>query len=67
MRDPNRIPIILKQLEKVWSREPDLRIGQLIVSLVNPEESCSKIFFFEDDQLLEALAAEEERQTGDDH
>ena len=64
MRDPNRssqLPIILKKLEKVWSSEPDLRLGQLIVNLVNPKESCPEVFYFDDDQLLEALAAEEDR------
>lgn len=25
MRDPNRIPVILKEIEKVWKRNPDLR------------------------------------------
>ena len=30
MRDPNRIPEILKELEKIWSKYPDLRLGQLI-------------------------------------
>ena len=29
-RDPKRIPIILKRLENIWRRFPDLRLGQLI-------------------------------------
>lgn len=30
MRDPNRIKVILDRLEKVWEKNPDLRLGQLI-------------------------------------
>jgi uncharacterized protein YihD (DUF1040 family) len=29
MRDPKRIPKILKRLEKIWNKNPDLRLGQL--------------------------------------
>ena len=67
MRDPNRIPIILETLEKAWSNEPDLRLSQLIVNLINPEEPCPEVFYFEDDQLLKALTTEKKKQPGDDH
>ena len=33
MRDLNRIPETLKELEILWKRSPDWRLGQLIVNL----------------------------------
>ena len=33
MRNPKRIPKILKELEKTWLKYPDLRLGQLIFNL----------------------------------
>lgn len=33
MRDINRIPIIIKRLAEVWMKNPDLRLGQLIINL----------------------------------
>jgi len=30
MRDPKRIPKILKRLQKVWNKNPDLRLAQLL-------------------------------------
>ena len=30
MRNPKRIPIIIKELEKVWKANPDLRLAQLL-------------------------------------
>lgn len=50
MRDPNRIPIILKQLEKEWKRVPDWRLGQLIVNAVGNDP-----FYVEDAELIEKI------------
>ena len=30
MRDPKRIPKLLKRLEKLWKKHPELRLAQLI-------------------------------------
>lgn len=30
MRDPNRIPIMLRELGEYWIQNPDLRLGQLV-------------------------------------
>lgn len=30
MRDPSRIPIILRELGEYWEAHPDLRLGQLV-------------------------------------
>ena len=52
MRDPARIDKILKLIEKIWNRYPDLRLTQLIMN-------CLKInydpYYIEDDILYDAL------------
>jgi len=30
MRNPNRIPIVLDEIRKIWEKTPDLRLGQLL-------------------------------------
>lgn len=52
MRDIKRIPKILKQIEKIWKRNPDLRLGQLFMNCFD----CD-IYHIEDDMLIEYLIA----------
>lgn len=33
MRDPKRIKRLLNKLEKVWSKQPDIRLYQLLINL----------------------------------
>ena len=51
MRDPSRIPIILKEIERIWLEDPDLRLCQLIG---NCHES-GDLYYKEDDDLLKRL------------
>ena len=51
MRDPTRIDQILHLLREVWVRSPDLCLGQLIVTVVQPRDPCSEIFAIEDTVL----------------
>ena len=55
MRDINRIPKILKELERVWKENPDYRLGQLIVVATKPETPTPSIFYIEDEDLLPGL------------
>ena len=59
MRDPNRIPEILRTVSKVWYKNPDLRLGQLIL---NACPTDAGLYYLEDQELLENLkkAYEEE-------
>jgi hypothetical protein len=60
MRDPNRIPEILKALEELWRMSPDLRLGQLLVTATNKSGRnvvCPEIFYAEDDELLKGIEA----------
>ena len=58
MRDPKRIADVLKALETVWREEPDLRLGQIIVSAVNlsgRQVVCPEIFYLEDNAMLKGI------------
>jgi uncharacterized protein YihD (DUF1040 family) len=56
MRDPARIPDMLRRLEKVWSQNPDFRLGQLMANVTE-----ERIFFIEDEELMEGLEANAKR------
>jgi hypothetical protein len=48
MRDPARIDQVLDLLRQVWTRSPDLRLGQLLVNAVSPKGPCPEVYFIED-------------------
>ena len=48
MRDKNRIKPLLKQIEKIWLTQPDLRLGQLL-------GNCEIDYWTEDGELEERL------------
>src|SRR4051812_16725547 len=66
MRNPDRIDIVLRLLEKAWKSHPDLRLGQLILNVVNsrvavvlnefPDEVRSLLYNLEDKDIFELLA-----------
>ena len=55
MRDPRRIEEILREIGEIWRKEPDLRLGQLVVIGARPREPQPHIFYVEDEVLLEGL------------
>ena len=63
MRDANRIDEMLATLKRVWERQPDLRLGQLIVNAVRPKEPSPEVFHSEDADLLQGLLDFERRIT----
>jgi hypothetical protein len=56
MRDPARIDRILEAVRQVWVKDPDLRLGQLIVNAIRPSQPCPQIFGAEDTVLEKGLA-----------
>lgn len=58
MRNPKRIPLILRELEKVWKQNPDYRLTQLIIVIARTEEVCPKLFNMEDKEFLSRLEKE---------
>ena len=59
-RDPKRIDPLLSEIRRVWVKNPDLRLGQLLVNakIFETEDSSEHrgdLFNYEDDQLLKAI------------
>ena len=52
MRDPKRIKRILKLVEEVWMKSPDLRLTQLIMNALGINYDP---YYIEDDRLESAL------------
>ena len=50
-RDPKRIPVILKALKKVWSKNPDWRLGQVVTNMAGGVDP----FYLTDEEMLKAL------------
>ncbi len=59
MRDPNRMVVILDLLGQIWMYCPDLRLGQVMVNVVQDgetyEQDVSRMFYIEDDKMIEKL------------
>ena len=51
MRDLNRIPEVLSILSRVWYKNPDLRLCQLIINATGVKDP----YHIEDEILLEKL------------
>lgn len=68
MRDPKRIPEILAELETYWTTpgHEDMRLGQIVVNFFFDTDPTSHNksgpFYFEDDALLAALRAENDKE-----
>lgn len=56
MRDPNRIIPVLDAVREVWERDPDLRLGQLIVNAIRPRHPVPEVFYAEDERVVAGLA-----------
>ena len=68
MRDPERIQMILAAVERQWRKDPDARLGQVIVNLLRlnrnvPYEDEGRVLFnVEDGELLRWLGPETEEE-----
>ncbi len=47
MRNPNRIAFVLRELERLWKKHPDWRLGQLIFNIPGRDP-----FYIEDYDLI---------------
>jgi hypothetical protein len=54
-RDPERIDVLIEQLRDLWRRYPSMRLGQVIVSTVDPDPN--PLFNLEDHVLSERICA----------
>jgi hypothetical protein len=55
MRDPARIAEMCELLMRVWAKDPDLRLGQLLVNAIRPNQPCPQIFHVEDGHTRKGL------------
>jgi uncharacterized protein YihD (DUF1040 family) len=55
MRDPARIEPMLNLIRTAWELNPDMRLGQLLVNIVRPTQSCPEVFYVEDDELVRRI------------
>lgn len=64
MRDPNRIGPVLMEIERLWRKQPDLRLGQLILNIVKGEFSpeVSELYNLEDAEIIKRLRKAYERE-----
>ena len=56
MRDPKRIPEIIKRLKKLWMKNPDMRLAQLIGN-VYPCTPYTRIdaYHIEDEEYIKTM------------
>ena len=55
MRDPKRIDRVLGKLGEAWHKNPQLRLGQLVVNLPRFNGDCRTELFFIEDDVLEGM------------
>ena len=57
MRNPKRIEPLLNLIKKIWEKQPDLRLTQLLsnAALSSGEWSDNDLYHLEDDKLYKAL------------
>lgn len=52
-RDPNRIPVILGEIQKTWEKRSDLRFGQMMVNFYSYLNQKKIIMYgIEDDEFI---------------
>lgn len=64
MRPTTRIDPILVALRELWLRQPDQRLGQLLVNLANPASPCPEVFHLDDDTMLSRIEGALARTAG---
>ena len=65
LRDPKRISLIVRGIEILWKRSPELRLNQLLMGLGiigNPMKGEDG-FYWEDDKIEEIL----KKKIGENH
>jgi uncharacterized protein YihD (DUF1040 family) len=61
MRDINRIDRILAKLGEVWKKYPQLRLGQLILNVINEPT----LYYMEDQDLIDSIIDYYKKLEGD--
>jgi len=64
MRDLTRIPRICAELERLWSRYPDMRLGQIVAN-ATPTRFHGDPFHVGDDELMGHIRAQLAKDGGE--
>lgn len=56
-RDVEKIDQVLAAIRAVWIRHPTWRLGQLIVSAIDPPDLCPKLFGAGDETIVRHVEA----------
>ncbi|MBP7632943.1 hypothetical protein KBA41_02145 [Candidatus Ozemobacteraceae bacterium] len=56
MREIARIDRVLAAIREKWLLNPDLRLGQMIINAVRPEQPCPEVFYIEDAELEKSIS-----------
>lgn len=46
---------VLKAIKDAWAAYPDMRLTQLLINAIHPEEPCSEVYGVEDSKLIKLL------------
>ena len=65
MRNPARIKKILKHIEKIWIKYPDLRLFQLLINFAKPAGVFEDDLYNVEDDIVESNLACLERVLND--
>lgn len=56
IRDPKRIPKVLEKIERLWSKFPDLRLGQLILNVFSLHNGIYvAVYNMEDEEFVNRI------------
>lgn len=53
--DNDAIDYTVGLLGEFWKQQPELRLGQLIINAVRPQEPCPEVFYVKDERLRAKL------------
>ncbi len=54
-KEPNIESEVLQAIREAWSKYPDMRLTQLLINAIAPDEPCSEIYGVEDSTLIKLL------------
>lgn len=66
MRDVNRIPMLMWKLQEYWMRNPDLRLGQMMI-IAEKRLELDDIWNVEDEELINAIMGSEDEESKGSH
>jgi len=46
---------VIKAIQDAWARNPNMRLTQLLVNAIAPQEPCPEVYSTEDSKLIKLL------------